>query len=237
MLKPFIAAAATFPVVEIATAETRFSAEGIVSSMVIDRGEQIGGPSFEVAVGAETGLGTGAVYGGLYRLTPFGDDQQAYADEFDYTIGYAWEGQGYAADVSANWLAYPGEGDEESLELFGELALDAPFNPVVMGFYDADFEDFGLEVTAGPEWEAAGLGWYAIGRAGFVEPGDGSANRTYVGAEAGAAYPLTETAEIAAFARYEIADEESFADDIDNGVVTSFRNSGFAVGVVLAAGF
>ncbi|MGB3624589.1 MAG: hypothetical protein WA989_02095 [Henriciella sp.] len=221
-----------------AMGETQFVAEAVVSSMLIDRGEQIGGPTLEVALLAEKEAGAGVLYGGLYRLTPFGDDQAAFADEFDYTIGYGWQGAGYAADVSANWLTYPGEGDEASLELFGEVVLvELPLSPAIAGFYDAEFEDYGLEVTAGPEWGAGDWSGYAIGRAGFVEPGDGSETRSYAGVEIGAVRPVSETAEIGGYARYEVADQDSFADDIANGAIISAKDSGFAVGAFVAATF
>ncbi|MEQ9316943.1 MAG: hypothetical protein RLN72_13895 [Henriciella sp.] len=221
-----------------AVGEVRFGSEAVVSSMLIDRGEQIGGPTLELGFGAETDIGGGHLYGGLYRLTPFGDDQAAFADEFDYTIGYAWEGAGYAADVSANWLTYPGEGDEASLELFGEIALvDLPLSPAVAAFYDAEFEDYGLEVVAGPEWESGNWTSYVVGRAGFVDPGDGSDTRSYVGLEAGTMRPISESAEIGGYARFEIADQDSFADEIDHGHVIGVTNSGFAVGAFIATAF
>lgn len=223
---------------EEAAGETSFGAEAIVSSMLIDRGEQIGGPTLELALVAEKDTGSGTLYGGLYRLTPFGDDQDAFADEFDYTIGYAWDGAGYEADVSANWLTYPGEGDEASLELFGEVALvDLPLVPAIAGFYDAEFEDFGLEVTAGPEWQTGGWTSYVIGRAGFVEPGDGSETRSYAGVQVGTARPLGDTAEIGGYARYEVSDQDSFADDIVDGAIISAKDSGFAVGAFIATSF
>ena len=224
------------PAVE-AAAEVSYVAEAVVSSMVIDRGEQIGGQTFEAVLGIEKTLGTGVAYAALYRLTPFGGDQEAFADEFDYTLGYVWEGNGYIADVSANWLTYPGIGDEPSLELFAEVTLETQFAPTLAGFYDADFEDFGLEVSAGPEWESADWTYFLIGRLGFVQPGDGSANRSYGGVELGAITPVGDHAEFLAFTRYEVADEESFAEDISGGVITQTSNSGLAVGVGLAAAF
>lgn len=237
MMRQLMAAAASFPLAELASAEIDFSAEGAVSSMVIDRGEQIGGPSLEIGVSGETALGAGALYAGVYRLTPFGEDQAAYADEFDYTVGYAWAGEGYEADVSANWLTYPGEGETASLELAGELALAAPLNPVILGFYDAEFEDYGLEVTAGPEWQAGDWTLYAIGRVGFVVPGDGSESRSYGGAEAGAYRPVGAAAEFGVYGRFEAADADTFADEIERGTITHSTHSGFAAGIVLSAAF
>lgn len=237
MLKPLFALTAAMSVAHDAFSEIDLSAEAALSSMLIDRGEQIGGPAFETGLAAEKPFGPGAAYASIYRLTPIGDDQDAFADEFDYTLGYAWEGEGYAADLSANWLTYPGEGDEASLELAGEIALDLPFNPTMAGFYDADFEDFGLEAAAGPEWQAGGWTLYAIGRAGFVEPGDGSASRSYGGVELGGRHPLGEQAEIGAYARYEIADEDSFADDIVRGNITSMTNTGLAAGILVSTSF
>lgn len=56
--------------------------------------------------------------------------------------------------MSANWLTYPGEGQEESLELAAALGFDVPLAPEVLAFYDMDFEDWGVEALAGPEWQA-----------------------------------------------------------------------------------
>ncbi|WP_084392077.1 MULTISPECIES: hypothetical protein [Henriciella] len=226
----------TLPVAE-AAAEIGYFSEAIVSSSVIDRGEQIGGPSLEIAIGADVAVGAGEVYAAVYRLTPFGQDQEAFADEFDYTVGYAWEGEGYAADVSANWLTYPGIGDEPSLELAGEIGFDAPLNPTLAGFYDAEFEDYGLEVTAGPEWDAGNWTSYLIGRLGFVEPGDGSETRSYGGVEIGTLRPVGDRAEIGGFARFEVANQDSFADRIENGQIVDVTDSGLAVGAFIVASF
>lgn len=220
-----------------AAAETRFDAEAAISSMVIDRGEQLGGPSVELGLGVETALGGGVLYGAIYRLTPVGADQAAFADEVDYTLGYAWDGTGYGADVSANWLTYPGEGDDASLELAGEIVLDAPLNPAILGFYDEKFEDYGVEILAGPEWGAGHWSHYVIARAGIVEPGDGSASRAYAGLQAGTARPIGRASEFGAFARFDISDQDSFAGHIHRGSIVETRNSGFAVGAVVATAF
>ncbi|MEM5515797.1 hypothetical protein WNY37_02475 [Henriciella sp. AS95] len=227
---------AVLPVAE-AAAEVEYFSEAIVSSSVIDRGEQIGGPSLQVAVGADWVIGPGEVYGALYRLTPLGQDQEAFADEFDYTLGYAWDGEGYAADISASWLTYPGLADEPSLELAGEIGLDAPLGPTIAAFYDTEFEDYGLEVTAGPEWDVGNWSSYMIARAGFVEPGDGSDTRTYGGFEIGAVRPVGETAEFGGYARMEFANQDSFADTVEGGNIVDVTDSGLAVGAFVAATF
>lgn len=214
--------------------EKRLFADAAVSSSVIDRGEQIGPLTLEASAGLEADVSGATVYGAIYRLTPIGGDADAFDDETDYTIGVAWQGRGYTADVSANWLTYPGEAAGSSLELVGSVSLDAAYTPTITGFRDTRFDDWGLEISAGPTWEAGMWEIYALGRAGFVKPGDGSATRCYGGVEAGAARPITDAVAIGFFARAEIADEESFARRIDGGSVTESRNSGLAAGVSLS---
>lgn len=206
---------------------------GAVSALH-DRGEQIGRETLEFGAGVEADFENVTVYGAFYRLLPVGDEQAAFDDEADYTIGMAWEGRGYSADLSANWLTFPGEETEASLELAGSVTLDAPFAPTLIGFYDADLEDRGLEFAAGPEWAAGDWTVYVLGRAGFVHPGDGSAHRSYVGGEAGASRPVSDFAEIGFFARADMADEESFARHIHGGAITAFRHSGAAAGISLS---
>lgn len=209
-------------------------AEVAAASALFDRGEQISGPAVETTLAAATGLAAGEIYGAVYRLTPVGSDQAAFADEFDYTIGYAWAADGYFADISANWLTFPGSSDEASLELAGELALDAALSPTLIGFYDVDLEDMGLELSMGPSWNAGAWSGYAIGRLGVVDPGDGSDGRTYYGLEAGLNRPVNDSIEIGGFARYERSDQETFADDIARSNIVSLRDDGLSVGLYLS---
>ncbi len=206
---------------------------GAVSALH-DRGEQIGRETLEFGAGIEFDVQEATVYGAFYRLLPVGDHQAAFDDEADFTLGVAWGAHGYSADVSANWLTYPGEEAGSSLELVGAVTFEAPFAPTLIGFYDADLKDWGLEFAAGPEWQLGNWTLAAIGRAGFVQPGDNSAHRSYAGIELAAARPVSEFVEFGFFARADTADEESFAHRFENGEVTSFRNSGIAAGISLA---
>lgn len=225
---PFFLVSAVLPAAS-AESISVFGEVGLASA-VHDRGEQIGFESFEASLGAEAEFGQGVLYGGVYRLTPFGDDQDVFDDEFDYTLGYLFEGEGYELDFSANWLTYPGEGSEASLELVGVAVFEAPFSPEVMVFYDTDFDDFGAEIAISKE-AGLGQGWTGLGlaRAGFVEPGDGSANRSYVGLEVAAGRDLTDKFGFELYARADWADEESFLKDPDTA-----RDHGVGGGVRLA---
>lgn len=222
------------PSLPAAAQEVTIGADIAVASALFDRGEQISGPAVEAGLAVATGFGGGELYGAIYRLTPVGSDQAAFADEFDYTIGYAWDADGYSADISANWLTFPGSSDEASLELAGELALDAALSPTLIGFYDVDLEDMGLELTMGPSWENGPWSGYALGRLGFVDPGDGSDGRNYYGVETGVSRPVSDSIEIGGFARYERSDQDTFADDIANGSIVSFRDDGISVGIYLS---
>ncbi|MAP94073.1 MAG: hypothetical protein CMK07_03885 [Ponticaulis sp.] len=214
-----------------------FTGEVGLASMFIDRGEQLGAATLTAALGAEKEISGVVLYGGVSLINPVGDDREPFDEEVDYTIGAAWDGPGYSADVSANWLTYPGEASEESLEIAGSLTFDQALSPTLATFYDAEFEDWGLEFTAGPEWLVSDWTLYTLGRLGFVEPGDGSQNRTYAGVEAGASRPLFGNTEFGVFSRYEWANQDSFADDISNGVITSVTDSGFAVGIALTSSY
>lgn len=214
--------------------EKRLFMDVAAASALHDRGEQIGREVLEFGAGVEVDVQEVTLYGAFYRLLPVGDEQEAFDDEADFTAGAAWEGKGYSADVSANWLTFPGEETESSLELAGAVTLHAPFAPTLIGFYDADLEDWGLEFAGGPEWHAGDWALYALGRAGFVHPGDGSAHRSYAGAELGASRPVSEFAELGFFARADIADEDAFARRIDGGEVTAFRDTGIAAGISLS---
>lgn len=219
------------------TAEARehqFFAEVAVSSSLIDRGEHLALEVVEASFGAETSFRGATLYGSVYRILPFGQEQAEFDDEMDYALGVAWEGAGYSADVSANWLTYPGEESEASLELAGSVTLDLAYAPTLAGFYDADYEDWGLEVSAGPEWELSNWTLYALGRAGFVRLRDGSASRSYGGVEVGAARAISGAATLGFYARGEAADEDSFVHKTDGGIVTEFASTGFAAGIVLS---
>ncbi len=218
------------PPVSEAGEKRLFANIGAVSALY-DRGEQIGREVLEFEAGVEVEIQDTIVYGAFYRLLPVGSAQDVFDDEADFTLGVAWEGRGYNADVSANWLTFPGEETRSSLELAGAVTLDAPLSPTLTGFLDTDIEDRGMEVTAGPEWEAGLWTLYALGRAGFVHPGDGSAHRSYAGFEVGAALPVSKSVDIGLFVRADAADEDAFARRIERGSVTSLGNSGIAAGI------
>jgi hypothetical protein len=223
-------------IAETAIAEETFqwTVEAAVSSALFDRGEQIGGETMEFGAAVTSSLSGATVYGSVYRLLPAGADQEAFLDEADYSVGVVFEGETIMADLSANWLTYPGEEAEASLELTGAFDFDAPLAPRVIGFYDADFGDWGLEALVQPSWEFSDWMLFALGRTGFFVPGDGSANRSYLGLEFGASRPLSRNVELGAFMRADITDEDSYADKIDNGVITHVRGNGMAIGLRLS---
>ena len=162
-----------------------FYAETNLGTMLIDRGEQLAEEVNETKLGVELGAGVGTLLVEVYRITPLGSRNDLFTEEVDYKIGYALEAAGNDITVGGSWLTYPGTDEAESLELFGEIGLAAPFDPVVAAFYDTEFENYGLEATAGKSIEVLDLTLYGIGRIGAVEPGEGE-GWTYYGVEFGA---------------------------------------------------
>ena len=219
---------------QVAEEKFRWAVDAAASSALFDRGEQIGGETVEFGATVTTSLSGASIYGSFYRLLPAGSDQEAFPDEADYSVGVIFEGDAIAADLSANWLTYPGEDDEASLELVGNFDFNAPLAPRIIGFYDADFGDWGLEALVQPSWESGDWTLYALGRTGFVEPGDGSAGRSYAGIELGASRPLSGNIELGAFIRAEAADEDSYASETNKGVITHARGNGMAIGLSLS---
>jgi len=168
----------------------------------------------------------------VFRISPVGADNEAFAEEVDFGVGYAFEAGGHGLTLAATYLTFPGEADEHSLELTGEVAFDAPLNPAVFGFYDADLQDYGFEASAGPEWNLSGWDAYALARLGTVQP-DGGGSWTYYGAEAGAARSLGEGMDLSASLRWEQSDKDLFARETGNGGITRFTDNGLAVRVGL----
>lgn len=220
-----------------ADAQGTVSGDVTVSSMLIDRGEVLSRETVHASLGGEWSSNNLLLYGGIDLIDPYGTYEQAFDQEVDYTLGIAWMTKTYAADVSVNWLTYPGEEADESLEIASKIVFNAPLSPTLLGFYDAHFDNWGLEVTTGPARPMGSWTLYMIGRAGFVAFGDGSETRNYAGLEAGVARPINDKVEIGLHARLEWADEESFANDIRQGQIISSKAHGAAVGVHLSAAF
>lgn len=198
-----------------------------------DRGEQLAQEALQFDAGVQMDVEEATLYGAFYRLLPVGSQQEAFDDEAGLTLGMGLDKQDYSVDVSANLLMFPGEETESSLELAGAFTVNTTFAPSLIGFYDADLKDWGLELTGGPNWEAGKWTMYALGRAGFVQLGDNSADRSYAGVEWGAVRSVSDTLEFSLFVRSDIADEESFARRTEGGEITSYRNSGLATGINL----
>lgn len=231
---------ATFALIEApAFADERdfvFAAETSVASMIIDRGEQLAASASGAEIVLEWAGDDDVFYAGAYRLSPIGSHTHAFPEEVDYFIGYGWSSEAYSADVSAAWLTYPGEAaNENSLELAGEVVSDFPLSPAIAGFYDTEFKDWGLEISAGPEWTSGNWTTYTLARAGFVSPGDGSPDRAYAGVETGASGPLSDSVEMGLYARAEMADKQSFADAYSGSDIISTRRSGVAFGLWIVA--
>ena len=148
-----------------AAEERRIFFDVAMSSALLDRGR-----TAEFFAGAEASAGEMLLYATVYRLLPIGSDRSAFDNETDYSVGVIWEGQGYEADVSANWLTYPGEQAADSLELAASVSLDLPLAPGVAAFHDFHTDDWGLEVFGGPHWEQDAWTLYVLGRVGFDRP-------------------------------------------------------------------
>ncbi|MEL6569917.1 MAG: hypothetical protein AAFQ22_16005, partial [Pseudomonadota bacterium] len=155
-------------------------------SALIDRGEELAETVVETAIGVEQAFGTGTVFAEIYRISPVGGDNDAFAEEVDFAAGYSFEAGGQDITLGAAYLTFPGAGEDNSLELTGEIAFNGAFSPLIFGFYDADFEIYGFEASAGPSWDVGNWEAYALARLGTVQP-DEDASWTYYGAEVGAA--------------------------------------------------
>lgn len=219
-----------------AGADDRFGifAEFGASSGLIDKGEHVSGKSLDVAAGVNAAVPVGTVYAGIYRRLPLGMDQQAFHDEADYTLGIVMEGDVVIADLSASWITYPGESVGSSLEFVGDFEFKMPLSPRVIGFHDADLEGMGIEATAGPRWEVSEWDIYARARAGFVDPGSGSKNRSYTGVELGASKPVASNMEFGFVARLEATDEASYVAEVHAGSIIRLRSTGVAARVFLS---
>ncbi|MEL6662940.1 MAG: hypothetical protein AAFR33_08045 [Pseudomonadota bacterium] len=196
-------------------------------SALIDRGEELAETVIESAIGIEQDIGPGTAFFEIYRISPTGDDDGAFAEEVDFGIGYGFQAGSHDITLGAAYLTFPGEADEHSLELTGEVAFDAPLTPVLFGFYDVDLEDYGLEATAGPSWAVSDWETYALARLGTVQPKEG-ASWTFYGAEVGAARPLANGVDLSTSLRWEQSDEDLFARDVEEGEITRFTDNGLA---------
>lgn len=121
--------------------EPTIAFEASMASAVLDRGEQTGGESLELAVALEQPVKDGLLYGTVYRRVILDDESNSFEDETDFSVGIVWLGAGFAADVSANWIIYPGESSDDSLELGVAFDFDLPLSPFVASFYDVHSED------------------------------------------------------------------------------------------------
>lgn len=224
-------------VIPMATAQPlELDSEVRLSSVLLDRGEQIGAETLEMTLSLSRALAGGTAYAAAYRITPVGPDQAAFDDEFDYTLGYAVDLNGVSLDTSANWLTYPGEATDGSVELVAAAGLDTlPLSPSFTAFYDLDREDHGIEVTAGPRFDVAGLPAYGLARVGFVVPGDpASEARSYVGLEAGVSKALGRGLSLGGYIRAEWADADSFAGAVSGGQVVRADTQAVAAGLSLS---
>ena len=110
-----------------------FYAETSFGTSLIDRGEQLAEEVNETTLGVEMDMGAGILFADVYRITPLGTRDDLFAEEVDFTLGYAFDAGGNGIVLGGSWLTYPGSQDTESLELFGEIGFAAPFDPVIEG--------------------------------------------------------------------------------------------------------
>lgn len=217
-----------------ATAETSVSIDTSVSTLLIDRGEALATLNNDFAITAQTSIGGGAGYVSVYRISPLGSEGEAFDEEVDYTLGYAFDAEAFDLDLSATYLTYPGNNDDASVELVASAAFSSVWDPTATAFYDADFEDYGLELSAGPSWDIGNWSTGLTGRLGFVEFGDGSGGYAYGGAEIAAERALNDALSLSLFARIEVADDDTFADRFADDEITGFSREGAGVGIALS---
>jgi len=225
-------ATSTAPMAE-AQSRTVFG-ETRVSTSLHDRGEQLSAETLELMLGVEQSTSLGTAYATVYRIEPIGPSRQAFSSETDYSIGLIVEAERFSADVSANYLTYPGSDDEPSLELAASIDVDLIFDPNISLFHDAHTSDSGVQVSAGPSRQLGG--WDASARvlAGLVSLGDGSPNRTYGGVQVSGTRQLTRNLALGMHASIDTADRNTLSADVRRGHIQSMKRHGLSAGISLS---
>ena len=203
------------------------------STLLIDRGESLATINNEFTATIAQDTSVGSVYAALYRISPFGGEARAFDEEVDYTLGFASEAAGVAYDFSANYLTYPGSAEEASLELAAAFDWDHALHPGLAAFYDVDLDLHGAEVFIAPDRAFGDWTGALVLRGGYV--GSSAGDYSYAGLEAILGRSLTEAVSFERFVRVEAADEDTFASDVDGGVVTDMSSEGAGLGFRLVA--
>ena len=235
MRSALTAAAIATSVAPVAEAQSRsVFGEARMSSSLHDRGEQLSAETLELLLGLEQSTAFGAVYTSIYRIEPIGPTAGAFASETDYSIGVIVEEDTFSADLSANWLTYPGSEDGSTLELALSIDIVGTLSPNLSAFYDAHTSDKGFEVSAGPSIEMGAWTTNLRGRAGMASIGDGSPNRSYAGIEVSSSRAVADNWEFGVHASIDAANRETFSASIRQGEIVSLEHQGVSAGISLS---
>jgi hypothetical protein len=222
--------ATSFPAFAEAEGRSVFAEVGF-STALHDRGEQLSAETLELLAGLEQSISFGAVYATMYRIQPLDGAASPFTEETDYSVGLVVDDSAYSLDLSANWLTYPGSGDDSSLELVAALDLHVWAKPHIMMFHDVHTDDAGVEVSVGPDWEFAEWKTLIRARLGSVRLGDGSPGRTYAGLEFSAERALSKSSDLGVFVAYDASSRKTLSAETRAGEITGFRSRGIAAGV------
>ncbi|MEH6744123.1 hypothetical protein [Hyphomonas sp.] len=209
-------------------------ADATVSTSLQDRGAQLSRETLELLAGIERPTSFGTAYAAVYRIEPLGTSRSVFSPETDYSLGFVLEGKRYTADLSANWLTYPGTSEDSTLELVAAIELDLWGMPHIIAFGDMHTDDKGLEVSAGPSRKIGDWSIQARARTGLVGMGDGSPTRTYAGLEASARRILSDRIEFGLIAAFDISDQDTLSADIRSGEITAMGQQGLSAGAFLS---
>lgn len=201
------------------------------STSLIDRGEQIGFESFEAEIIAEKSVEKAVFYGGVYRLLPVGADSEFFDNETDYIIGMNYTANKFNFDFSANYITYPAESADASMELVAAIGVETFLLPEFVTFYDTETKDFGGELLLHSERKINQLDIGISGRAGFVNIDETSSTRNYLGLEIRVSHSVGKNLDFGVYARGDIADRDAFVDKLVRSDNHTYTNSGVALGV------
>ncbi len=208
-----------------------FKATVSFNSEYIFRGEQFA--KHNVAGGIEAS--SGGFYAGAWAILPTEDDFNAYQTEIDVYGGYGFDlTESVYADVGVTGYIFNGPQllgtNDDSVEVYAGLSLNAPLKPSLYGFYD--FENEAATVEASLEYSLPfGRTDFNLGvTGGYTDAKGNLEDYAYFRADAELVYNFNRQASIGVGGHWAISEDRRFLD----GLTTSDDNSSW-YGITLKA--